>query len=405
MLRADDLVFNELTYCVGDADTLLRLISAPAREPFADETVDFLNALSKLLMQRGRGYSDVISFAFWCRKSAVLKEKERYGDMGLRLGRGVVLHSTPSNVPVNFAFSLGAGLIAGNKNVIRLPAKPFPQVDIIVGAVNELLSGEYENMRPYIVMVKFPPVKAVTDALSSVCDTRVIWGGDATIQEIRQSALPPRANEITFADRHSVCVIDAEKYLEASDKQRIASDFYNDTYFTDQNACTSPRCIVWLARDEMTADAARKAFVSELHAIVKAKYDFKPVQAVGKLTSALRAAAALKDISMNVLPSEDNLVTLVRVSGLSPELMDYKYNSGFFFDYTAQSLEELLPLASLPCQTLVYYGVEPKAIAELIKKHAPRGIDRAVPIGRSMDFSLRWDGYDLVLAMSRLVGV
>lgn len=41
---------------------------------------------------------------------------------------------------------------------------------------------------------------------------RVIWGGDATIKEIRRAALLPRATEITFADRYSLAVIDADYY-------------------------------------------------------------------------------------------------------------------------------------------------------------------------------------------------
>ena len=33
----------------------------------------------------------------------------------------------------------------------------------------------------------------------------------------------------------------------------------------------------------------------------------------------------------------------------------------------------------------------------------PRGVDRIVPIGRTMDFSLMWDGYDLIRSMSRRI--
>ena len=405
MRQADEFKFNELTYCVGSADGVIDMINAPALTPFADEAVDFLNELSKLLMKSGRGYSDVISFAFWCRRSALLKEKQRYENTGLRLGRGVVMHSTPSNVPVNFAFSFASGLIAGNKNLVRLPAKPFPQVEIITQALNELLSGGFKHMRPYVVMVKFPPVKAITDAFSSICDTRVIWGGDATIAEIRQSPLPPRANEIAFADRHSVCVINAAEYLKAEDKPRIASDFYNDTYFTDQNACTSPRAVVWLAEDDDTARCAKAEFWRELYALAKPKYDLKPVQTVGKLHAACRAAALLQGVNIVMEPEPDALITRLKVDKLTGDIMRFKYNSGFFFEYTAGSLDEILPLATLPCQTLLYYGVDTADIEAFVKKNAPRGIDRAVPIGRSMDFKLLWDGYDLVLTMSRVVGI
>ena len=33
----------------------------------------------------------------------------------------------------------------------------------------------------------------------------------------------------------------------------------------------------------------------------------------------------------------------------------------------------------------------------------PKGIDRVVPLGRTLDFSLNWDGYDLIYSMSRVL--
>ena len=35
-------------------------------------------------------------------------------------------------------------------------------------------------------------------------------------------------------------------YLTIEDKCRVAEDFYDDTFLTDQNACTSPRIVVWI---------------------------------------------------------------------------------------------------------------------------------------------------------------
>ena len=61
----------------------------------------------------------------------------------------------------------------------------------------------------YIVFVKFPPIKEITDAFSALCNVRVIWGGDMTVAELRQSKIPARTTEITFADRHSIAIIDA----------------------------------------------------------------------------------------------------------------------------------------------------------------------------------------------------
>jgi hypothetical protein len=56
-------------------------------------------------------------------------------------------------------------------------------------------------------------------------------------------------------------------------------------------------------------------------------------------------------------------------------------------------------------QTLVYYGLTENKIAAFIKKYKPKGIDRVVPMGKSMDFTLVWDGFDLIYELSREIAI
>ena len=46
---------------------------------------------------------------------------------------------------------------------------------------------------------------------SMKCNARLIWGGDKTINNIRNLELNERALDITFADRYSFCIIDSIK--------------------------------------------------------------------------------------------------------------------------------------------------------------------------------------------------
>lgn len=144
-------------------------------------------------------------------------------------------------MPVNFTFNRVSGLLASNANIVRVPSKEFPQVALIAAALRELLAGAYSGLAPYVCLVRYPAEQGVNDAFFTLCDVHVIWGGDRTIAEVRRSPFQARAAEITFADRHSIAVIDADAYLACETKDRLAQDFYNDTYFSDQNACTSPR--------------------------------------------------------------------------------------------------------------------------------------------------------------------
>lgn len=392
------LNFNELQYVVGSPEVVEKMPDTKQLRPFDDEVLAFLNDLSSML-RTNREYSDIATFGFWCRKAALLKEKEKYDDVMERFGKGIVFHSTPSNVPVNFAFSFAAGLLAGNANIVRLPGKPFDQVNIICDAINTLLADKHKNMAPYIVCVKFPPVKEITDTFSSLCNVRVIWGGDMTVAELRQSKIPARTTEITFADRHSIAVIDSDSYLMEENKNAVVQNFYNDTYFSDQNACTSPRIIFWMGEKK---EEAKNDFWTRVHELVKGKYTLAPVQAVGKLT-AMYSVAANKEVKLE--SCEDMFVTRLNVDKIDKDLMNYKYNSGFYFEKDINNLNEIVKVCDVRCQTLTYFGVKEESFRTFLDEARPIGIDRIVPMGKSMDFTLIWDGYDLIRQMSRRVNI
>lgn len=388
-----------LEYVIGDDRTLEEMPHVSALPPFATPVINFFDDLSKLLMRKGRAYSDVMTFGFWCRKGALMQEKANYMDLERRLGRGIVFHSTPSNVPVNCAFSFAAGLLAGNANIVRLPAKDFPQVQIICDCVRELLETMHKDLAPYICFVKYPPIKEITDLFSGLCQSRVVWGGDATIAEIRQSPLPPRANEVTFADRYSFAIINGDTFLAAVDQDRVVRDFYNDTYYSDQNACTAPRLVVWLG--EKKAEA-RQCFWKKVLEYVRAHYSIAPVQTVGKMNALYKAVSSVESGRVTV-----DLPWLVRiqVEKLDPVLMDYRFNSGFFYEYDAGSLADILPIATIKSQTVTYYGLTRKEIVRFVNEDHPQGVDRFVPLGKSMDFTLVWDGCDLITTLSRIVDI
>jgi hypothetical protein len=390
--------FKDLTYIVGTEEIVKQMTTVPVLTPFSEQVISFLSALSNELLKSGKDFSDVMTFAFWCRKAAVLQEKAKYESKELRLGRGVIFHSTPSNVPVNFAFSFVAGLLAGNANIVRLPAKNFAQVSIICNAINYVFN-EMPKMRSYIVMVKYSSAKEISDYFSSFCSCRIIWGSDKTIAEMRKSFLPVRAKELVFADRYSILVINADAFLLSENQEKVVQDFYNDTYFSDQNACTSPHLIVWIGKEK---SIAKGIFWSSVQKIVEAKYNLSPSQSTGKLAAFYRLAAK-KDVRL--ILTKNNFVTRIAIKNLDVDLMDFKYHSGFFLEYDADNLSEIVPICSNKCQTMAYYGIDKKEIADFISLYTPKGIDRVVPVGRTMDFTLVWDGYDLIRELSRIVNL
>ena len=391
----------EMEFVVGSAETLERMAQLPALPIFSDAAMDFLTTVSKRLLSsaKAKQYADVMTFAFWCRKASLRQMARSYANENGRIGRGVTFHIAPSNVALNFAYSMAAALLAGNGCVVRLPSKDFPQVDMICGTIRAVLADPGCTVHDYIVFVRYGHDKSANDALSAICDTRVIWGGDQTIGILRQSPLSPRANEITFADRYSIAVIGAQEYLAVEDKMQIAHDFFNDTYLTDQNACTAPRLIVWLG-EKAEVLVAREKFWQELHSFAVSRYELSPVQAVDKLTTLCLLAA---EYDAHAAEAKDNLVVHVEVEKLDAHIMDYRVGSGFFIECETENLADILPVCGIRCQTLSYYGVEREKIVEYLLEAKPRGVDRVVSIGHTMDFSLVWDGVDLITAMSRKI--
>lgn len=395
-------VLDSITYLVGNPDTILNMPKVPSRKPFNEDIIEFLNALSKALMRmpEAKVYPDIMTLGFWLRKSSVLALKERFvketGD--IQIGRGTAFHIAPSNVPVNYAYSLAAGLLTGNANVVRVPSKDFPQITVINKAIKDTLE-KYESIRPYICLVRYGRFQKVNDLLSFLADIRIIWGGDHTIEELRKSPLKPRAGEITFADRYSLAVIDSDAYLAMEGKERIAEGFYNDTFLTDQNACTSPRIVVWMGKNK---EQAKQLFWKEEHELVKEKYILQPVMGINKLTSSYLAAVVLEGV--HIEKSEDNYIVRVKVDRLDSHLMDMRDNSGYFFEYDCDDIMELRDLCdNTHCQTIGVCG-SPDIIKPLLISGI-KGVDRVVPIGKTMDFDLVWDGYNLVERMTRTISV
>ena len=94
---------------------------------FDDDIILLLNEISKkiLISKKCQKFPDLISFGFWCRENNIKTIFNNYSFFKNRMGRGTVLHITPSNVPTNFAYSMIFGLLSGNNNIIRLPSKNF----------------------------------------------------------------------------------------------------------------------------------------------------------------------------------------------------------------------------------------------------------------------------------------
>lgn len=400
-----DSVDKKINYLVGNKLIVDEMTMVKLRKPFCDEIINFTQEVSSNLLssKEGRYYSDIVTLGFWLRRASVLKLKDRYNDrINNHIGKGVAFHIAPSNVPVNYAYSLFTGFLCGNSNIVRVPTKDFAQVGIINAAIKKALK-KYPVNEKYIALVRYERNKDINDYLSNMADVRIIWGGDKTIDEIRKSPIKARTTEILFSDRYSLAIIDSDYYMNLiecgnnnGNIERIASDFYNDTYLTDQNACTSPRVVVWTGQ---RIDEAKSIFWTYLQELVEKKYVFQDIQCINKL-SEIYKASAMYNGTITIFNFKKNNLIRVGVDRLTPNLMDFRGDSGLFYEYETQDIDGIYDFCNdTHCQTISLLG-EKELVLPILTKGV-KGVDRVVKIGHSMDFDFIWDGYDLFEEFTR----
>ncbi|EGA70923.1 acyl-CoA reductase [Vibrio sinaloensis DSM 21326] len=396
----DRLSFQTPPLTFGDVANQPPLIA------FSPVVIEFLDTLSREILSstEAKAYPDLASFAFACRKRNIKKLSRAYGDTDdkLLVGKGLVLHFTPSNVPLNFAYSLFAALLAGNSSIIRMSSKDFPQATYLTEVISKTLQmPNFKVLSDMIVIIKYEHDEEITGYLTELCDIRVIWGSNATISSLRSHPLPPHSYDIAFHERYSVSVISAEGYLSTDESQmkRSALDFYNDTLFFDQNACTSPRVIYWVGEQDCVSKARDRFWSFFSKVAYEKQYRNSGNLVVDKFVSQCHTAI---DVNAKQLSLTGELITRVELQDLNLSVEQYCPAGGFFLEYGSDSLVELNRLANdKKLQTISYLGIEASQIVSALNSGQTSGVDRIVPIGKSADFELNWDGYDLIHQMTK----
>lgn len=395
MSKSKDIIF-----LVGNKNFKKKLI-----KPYDKEVCKFLGALSVELnkIQNLNLYPDIKTLSFFCRANNIeyLKKKFLKDNIHLRSGLGLIFHITPSNVPINFAYSLIFGLLTGNSNIIKVPSKDFEQIEFICIAINKVLKKGFKKVKEMITIVKYQDNEEFTKFVSLKCDVRIVWGGDNTVQNIRNFAINPRAFDLSFADRYSLCVINTEKLstLKSFETERLVSKFYNDTFIVDQNACSSPHLVIWFGK---TNEKTKNKFWDNLSNVVDKKYDLTQDMAMDKYTKLCREVLSDKMISFK---KYKNNIYIINLKDLKTNIDTLRGNYGFFYQIETKNLNFLNKIINKKVQTLTYFGFKKSFFEKFFQNNLLEGIDRVVPIGQALDLDLVWDGYDLNKTLTRIIDI
>lgn len=386
---------KDISYIIGNEN-----IDNTPIEPFSNEVCEFLNELSTHLMKSPiiREFTDLSALAFWCRRANIQKLKANYTDES-RLGRGLCFHIAPSNIPVNSIFSFFFGLLAGNANIVRLASKEFPQVNYMCEFIQGILKN-YPKLEKMTVFVKYERSSEISAEFSKMADCRMIWGGDETIKMFKTSECKPRCVDISFPDRYSICIINADTIKQADDEtmKRLAENFYVDTYLMDQNACSSPQLIYWLNDDKK----ARQKFWNFVYEYASKKYDLQDAICVDKYTKLCEDSILFDNVGKTT--HKTNLLYTSEIT-LLKNVENIRGKGGYFYEYSLKNIKELYSIISDKYQTITYFGVDSQNLRQEIIVHHLKGVDRIVPIGKAMDISIIWDGHDLIRELSREIAL
>lgn len=383
----------------------------PPWAPFDPRAVAFVKKFSQKLLTHSqiRAFPELAALAHWFR-AARLRDLARSchqpADAILR-GRGLVFHLAPANVDSVAMYSWLIALLAGNVNWVRVSQKPSSQFDFILSVLRETLTDDVAG-RPVhgrVVLFTYPHDESITRTISAVALCRVVWGGDETVAAIRAIPLRPSATELCFPDRFSVAALNARDVLGLDDSalHAQAASFYNDAFWFAQQACSSPRLLVWVGT-EANCLKAQQRFWSAVHLQVAAhKSENTAAMNMARLGAAFDMAA--KAMAHPITGVGSHPMRMVLEQPLNQAMKSLHCGNGFFLEQQLECLRDLAPQLSDKEQTLSILGFNHADLIELIDNLPPRAIDRIVPFGDALNFAAVWDGIDLFAAFTRQIGL
>lgn len=374
-------------------------------KPFHEEIISFLDSLSKKLFEESRKTPALAPLAFFIRRA---HSKKLAADFSLRIPghsvavpQGIVFHIPPTNVDTLFLYTLSISLLAGNSNIVRISQNSGPDTKHILNVLFEQLE-KFPTVANLITVVSFGRDAETVTSISRASDVRMIWGGDSSIESVRHSPIGVHTKDLAFPDRFSFSIVEASAWNSASrdTKNSMVEALYNDTYWFDQMACSSPQQLVIVSECVVEAQAASNEILDLLDVYAQSRYLSPEGQAINKMV------AIVKAINMGSTGGTWNSNSLVTTTGIS--LIDsenIRPGAGFFSVQVVRKLSELINQIKRKTQTISYFGFSTNELTQFIGELNGRGVDRIVPIGKALDFSPIWDGKDLLFEMHRLVTV
>lgn len=374
-------------------------LKPPLMPAYAEETIACLGEFSRLLLNLSeiKRYPDVAALAYWLRAANLKKiAEQKLADKSLLLRPvGNVLHIAPANIDTLFFYSGALSLLTGNRNLIRLSRRRGESQALILDALHRL----YQNNRWRPILERLYLFESEHDdlVLKDVCQTidlRIIWGGDATIANIRKIPIPAYCRELTFPDKFSLALLGSAELVQASDAElnSLIQKFVNDSYSFNQQACSSPKAVIWLGSLQDSENARRRFWPALEKFLLMHDY---PRSQSEQMSALINAQIIGCQINITRIHTDGFWFCRALISNLEPDFEQCHHGNAMFYELMIERIEQLTPQLKRQHQTLIYWGISGKMINNWLCTNLPKGIDRTVVIGNALDFNFIWDGVDI----------
>jgi hypothetical protein len=375
-------------------------LSGAAHEPFSATRRQTLADLSNQILYDARLRTDAASVAlgYWLRRANVDRlaqdfdrRKESTPDAVL-VPAGRVFHVAPGNVDTVFVYSWALSYLCGNDNIVRVSGQRSEVLSRLLVVLTRLMEQDAElaGGNRFLTYEHNP---SISEALSLWATHRVLWGGNETVGLLRALPLSPHASERAFGSKFSYTIIRVAAYLDAgtSTVQKLAVGFFNDLFWFDQMACSSPHALMWVGSAEQI-DAALDRFHEALaQEIERRGYRGGPASAMHRLNFVFDLACET-DLQANLNHKEFMAVRLSDQAAWKREIC----GAGLFTHVRVSDLSQVAKYGEPGDQTVTHFGFSRDELHELAAQAGARGVDRFVPIGEALAFDTTWDGYDLI---------
>ncbi|MDA8796640.1 hypothetical protein N9N06_04165 [Aquiluna sp.] len=320
-----------------------------------------------------------------------------------RLGIGAVLHITPSNIPLNFAYSWMNSFIAGNISLVRLPSADFKQLAILIDLIHNTFSDvRYRELENSTLFFRSERSESRLLEIAAQVQGLVVWGSDATVDSFRKAELAPSLRFLSFPDRVSSLVVKSSYLLRSAGDEasqiRLMKSIYNDTFMVDCNACSSPSQIIFVG-DEESNKVAIEEFASQLRATLVAQ-GYEPPH-VARLLDSLDRLNPKQDPECIEHFGAGVHFLRVRQGSLTPSR---KLRYGVFAVHQVSSIGEIESLVRSNEQTITHIGLSEEELSRLQHLLA-LSPSRIVPAGFALDMDFYWEGYDIPLHLAKFAKV